>query len=220
MGSTVDFTKRQKGHLKSTEDYPFQKSLRKDPENFYWIASEDDGLDTRDEEQYYLDFYHGTRECYNLNPKAAVPPSALGKGGPGHHLHGKKQDPEHVARRTTHCVGETNPAYGKRWWNDGQGNYALSVNCPGGRWVLGGRGHEEGKFTGENNPMFGRSKELAPCFGMKWFNNGVDLVKAFDCPGEGWVGGRGHWYNNGSDQKFSVAPPGEGWVRGRIKRSK
>ena len=220
VGSTVDFIKRQKGHLNSNEDYPFQNSLRKDPKKFFWIVSEDDGLDTRDEEQYYLDFYHGTAWCYNLNPEAAVPPSALGKRGPGHHLHGKKQDPEYVARRTAHCVGETNPAYGKRWWNDGSDNYVLSVECPGESWVLGARGHTKGKFAGENNPMFGKSKELAPCFGMKWFNNGIDLVKTLECPGKGWVEGRGHWYNNGSEQKFSVAPPGEGWVRGRIKRSK
>ena len=220
VGSTVDFSGRQKGHLQSKEDYPFQNSLRKNPENFYWIVSEDDGLETRDEEQYYLDFYHGTTGCYNLNPKATVPPSALGKGGPDHHLHGKKQDPEHVARRTAHCAGETNPAYGKSWWNDGKENYVLSRECPGEGWVLGARGHEVGRFAGENNPMFGMSGELSPCKGMKWFNNGVELVKRMECPGEGWIEGRGHWYNNGEDQKFSVQSPGKDWTPGRLRRNK
>jgi len=220
VGSTTDFAGRQRGHLKSKEDYPFQNALRKNPDNFYWIASEDDGMETREEEQYYLDFYHGSAWCYNLNPNAAVPPSALGTGGPDHHLYGKKQDSEYIARRTAHCAGETNPAYGKRWWNYDNTNYILSTECPGEGWVLGGRRHDEGKFAGEKNPMFGKSKELAPCFGMRWFNNGVDLVKTFERPGEGWVEGRGHWFNNGSEQKFSVALPGEGWVRGRIKRSK
>ena len=220
MGSTVDFTSRQKGHLNSNEDYPFQNSLRKDPENFYWIVSEDDELDTRDEEQYYLDFYHGTVWCYNLNPKAAVPPSQLGKGGPGHHLHGKKQDPEYVARRTAHCAGETNPVYGKRWWNDGYGNYTLSQECPGEGWVLGARGHEPGKFAGESNPMYGKSGELSPVHGSKWFNNGVELKKTFEKPGEDWVEGRGHWFNKGDEEKFSLTPPDENWVRGRLKRDK
>jgi hypothetical protein len=220
VGSTKNFMVRQKGHLTSTEDYPFQNSLRRNPENFYWIVSEDDGLETREEEQYYLDFYHSTEWCYNLNPKAECPPSAKGTGGPGHHLHGKKQDPEYIARRTAHCAGETNPAYGKKWWNDGNGNYVFAFESPGGGWVLGARGHEKGKFAGKNNPMYGRSKDLAPCYGMRWFNDGINLVKAFESPGEGWKEGRGHWYNNGEHQTFSVSSPGEGWVRGRLKRNK
>jgi hypothetical protein len=194
VGSTVDFTKRQKSHLKSNEDYPFQNSLRKDPNNFYWIVGEDDGLVTRDEEQCYLDFYHGTTWCYNLNPKAAVSPSPLGKGGPGHHLHGRKQDPEHIARRTAHCSGETNPVYGKQWWNDGNDNYALSVESPGEGWTLGGKGLKE-PLSGEKNPMYGMSGELSPCYGTKWYNDQV------------------------TEKKFK-SDPGKGWVRGRIKRNK
>ena len=219
VGSTVDFTSRQKGHLNSNKDYPFQNSLRKDPENFYWIVSEDDELDTRDEEQYYLDFYHGTVWCYNLNPEATVPPSALGKGGPGHHLYGKVWDPEVIARRTAHCAGETNPAYGKRWWNNGEGNYVLEEECPGEGWVLGGKGLKT-PMPGDKNPMYGKSGELSPVHGSKWFNNGVELKKTFEKPGEDWVEGRGHWFNNGDEEKFSLTPPDENWVRGRLKRDK
>ena len=194
VGSTTDFTKRQKGHLNSNEDYPFQNSLRKDPENFYWIVSEDDELETRNEEQYYLDFYHGTVWCYNLNPKAEVPPSALGTGGPDHHLYGKVWDAEVIARRTAHCAGETNPAYGKRWWNDGKGNYVLEAECPGEGWTLGGRGLKA-PLAGENNPMYGKSGELSPSFGTRWFNNGT------------------------SEKKFKSNPGGD-WTLGRLKRSK
>ena len=79
VGSTKDFAGRQKRHLLSKEDYPFQNSLRKSPENFYWIVSEDDGLETRDEEQYYLDFYHGTMWCYNISSSASVPPPPRGR---------------------------------------------------------------------------------------------------------------------------------------------
>jgi hypothetical protein len=194
VGSTTDFAGRQRGHLKSKEDYPFQNALRKNPDNFYWIASEDDGMETREEEQYYLDFYHGSPLCYNLNPSAVVPPSALGKGGPDHHLSGKRQDPEHIARRTAHCAGETNPAYGKRWWNDGNENYLLSEKCPREGWVLGGKGLKE-PLGGEKNPMYGMSGELSPCFGTKWYNDGV------------------------VEKKFKL-DPGEGWTPGRLKRSK
>ena len=70
VGSTVDFKERCKKHHRNKGDLAFHRSLRKDPENFYWIVSEDDGLEARGEEQYYLDFYHGTAWCYNLRPSA------------------------------------------------------------------------------------------------------------------------------------------------------
>jgi hypothetical protein len=78
VGSTTDFGRRCKQHHNSDENPEFHRALRKDPANFYWIVSEDDGLGTRDEEQYYLDFYHGTPWCYNLNPSASAPPSRKG----------------------------------------------------------------------------------------------------------------------------------------------
>ena len=33
--------------------------------------------------------------------------------------------------------GEKNPCYGKRWWNDGNDNCKLSLECPGEKWSLG-----------------------------------------------------------------------------------
>jgi len=102
VGSTIDFSQRCKEHHRGKGDLEFQRSLRKNPENFYWIVSEDDGLETRDEEQYYLDFYHGTVWCYNHNPSASAPPSPKGRTwewsedkkqgitGCGNHRYGKK----------------------------------------------------------------------------------------------------------------------------------
>ena len=34
-------------------------------------------------------------------------------------------------------LGEKNPCYGKRWWNDGNDNCKLSLECPGEEWSLG-----------------------------------------------------------------------------------
>ena len=220
VGSALDFPSRQKSHLNSKDDYPFQNSLRKNPDNFFWLVSEEDGLDTRNEEQFYLDFYHGTVWCYNLNPSASAPPSALGAGGPGHHLHGTKQTAEHIEKRIAHQIGEGNHAYGKHWWNNGEGDYVLSHECPGDGWTLGGRGPEPGSMSGEKNPMFGASGELSPCFGTHWYNNGVEVVKTHEKPGEEWVEGRGHWFSNGVNETFSLQPPDEDWVRGRLKRAK
>jgi group I intron endonuclease len=78
VGSAKDFKRRQKQHLGCKEDYPFYRALSKEPDNFFWLVSEDDGEENRIEEQFYLDFYHGTDWCYNLNPKAECPPSRKG----------------------------------------------------------------------------------------------------------------------------------------------
>ncbi len=78
VGSTTDFERRYGQHLKSEDNPEFHNSLRKDPSNFFWLISEDDGLDTREEEQFYLNFYFGTQWCYNLNPSANSPPNRKG----------------------------------------------------------------------------------------------------------------------------------------------
>ena len=99
VGSTTDFERRCKEHHAEKGNLEFQRSLRKDPENFYWIVGDDDGLTDRSEEQYYLDFYHGTAWCYNHNPSASAPPSPKGRTW--------KQRPEKIRR------GENHPHYGK-----------------------------------------------------------------------------------------------------------
>jgi hypothetical protein len=77
VGSTTSIENRIKGHKKG-KDYPFQNALVKRPETFFWVWGEDN-LDSREEEQFYLDFYFGSRWCYNLNPMASVPPSWKGR---------------------------------------------------------------------------------------------------------------------------------------------
>jgi len=85
VGSTKDFKRRQKQHLQSKGNLPFHNALRSDPSNFFWLVSSEDGLDTREEEQYYLDFYCGTMWCYNISPNAdgglCSSPEQLSKAG-------------------------------------------------------------------------------------------------------------------------------------------
>ena len=113
VGSTVDFSRRYKEHRQGKGDLEFQRSLRKNPENFYWIVGLEDHLEDRSEEQYYLDFYCGSVWCYNHNPQASAPPSQLGKGGPGHHLYGTKLSEERKQAIKERNLGELNPFYGK-----------------------------------------------------------------------------------------------------------
>ena len=73
VGSTKNFDRRWRGHHKNTDNLPFQNALRDRPESFYWVHTDDDGLDTREEEQFYLDFYYGTPWCYNVSPSTDLP---------------------------------------------------------------------------------------------------------------------------------------------------
>jgi hypothetical protein len=79
VGSTTDFERRLSQHMTRDMNPEFNRALQKNPSEFYWIVSEDDGFNDRSEEQYYLDFYCGSVWCYNINPNAAEPPSQRGK---------------------------------------------------------------------------------------------------------------------------------------------
>ena len=176
VGSAQDFVRRCREHHGTKNENPlFHRALHKNPENFYWIVGEDDGLETRDEEQYYLDFYHGTVWCVNHNPNASEPPSQAGT----------------------------------KWWNNGIEQVKV-FECPGERWVEGRLG----------------------C----WWNNGTENRFGVESPAGDWVPGRVQiprtaerqgisgkgnvWWNNGMTSTRAKTCPGEGWVRGRIKRSK
>ena len=178
VGSTTDFERRCREHHNSDMNPEFHRALCKDPENFYWIAGDDDGLNDRSEEQYYLDFYYGTAWCYNSNPSATEPPSQEGT-----------------------C-----------WWNNGIEQVKV-FECPGEGWVRGRLG--------------------------KWWNNGIKNRFGVTPPGgddDDWVPGRiptevtaqrlgaeskgKVWWTNGEQEVRQRANPGEGWVRGRLKRSK
>ena len=83
IGSTNNFEKRKKGHLKSKESYPFQNALRKNPGAFEWEVWEDNSNEPI-LEQALLDMWYGKECCYNINPSAQHPPrnpEALRRGG-------------------------------------------------------------------------------------------------------------------------------------------
>lgn len=74
IGSTLNFERRKKEHLRSTEIYPFQNALRKNPSAFEWEVWSDD-YDEPILEQALLDMWYGKECCYNLNPQAIRPPA-------------------------------------------------------------------------------------------------------------------------------------------------
>ncbi len=121
VGSTNDFNRRCKEHHAEKGNLEFQRSLRKNPENFYWVQGVDDGLDDRSEEQYMLDFYCGTVWCYNHNPSASAPPSPKGRSWTP------------SQREKLNREGENNPMFGKTPWNfnlPSDMNPMTGVKCP------------------------------------------------------------------------------------------
>jgi hypothetical protein len=170
VGSTTDFERRCREHYNSDMNPEFHSALRKNPENFYWIVSDDDGLDTREEEQYYLDFYHGTMWCYNSNPNAAEPPSQEGSSWWNNGV-------EQVKVFESPGDGWVPGRLGK-WWNDGTEN-KFGVNPPGEGWIAG---RIQIQKTAERQSLSGT--------GNVWWTDGIAETRAKECPGGSWVRGR------------------------------
>ena len=111
VGSTTDFERRCKEHHRTDMNPEFNRALKKNPENFYWIQGVDDGLDDRSEEQYYLDFYHGTVWCYNYSSGAEHPGAEVCRKG------GKTTAEKHPdllsenGRKVGQMVKDTNPGH-------------------------------------------------------------------------------------------------------------
>lgn len=78
IGSTHNFERRKREHLKSKENLPFQNALRKNTEDFVWEVWEDD-CDHPILEQALLDMWVGKEWCYNINSSAIHPPSPRGR---------------------------------------------------------------------------------------------------------------------------------------------
>ena len=77
IGSTKNFNKRKQEHLNSSEEFHFQRALRRNPETFVWETYEDD-LEDPILEQALLDTWYGKSQCYNMSPYASRPPSRKG----------------------------------------------------------------------------------------------------------------------------------------------
>ena len=111
IGSTINFQKRKQEHLGCKSPYPFQRSLRKNPEDWVWETWEDDE-DERELEQLLLDLLWGTDGCLNLGTDATAPkkglkqtPETKAKIGAKHK--GKKYGPETRAKISAATKGHS-----------------------------------------------------------------------------------------------------------------
>jgi hypothetical protein len=144
IGSTNNFTDRKKRHSKSKVNYPFQNSLRKDPDKFTWELWSDEYEDPI-LEQALLDMFFGTGQCYNLSSKAT---------GFGIELCSRKGKDHPM-------FGKPSPNKDKVWWVNGNDEEVMSFLSPGVNWIRGrSKAHAEktsksliGKLLGEKHPQ-------------------------------------------------------------------
>ena len=194
IGSTVDFDQRWQQHMTATCNYPFQNALRNNPNNFFVLVSEDDGLKTREEEQFYLDFYHGSKHCYNISKDASAP------------MQGRTHSEE--TKKKISRPGEKNPNYGNRWkWEWSETQSRAVENRPKGEdhhWSRNNR-----NMSGENNTFYGHTHTQE----SKEKNRQAHLGENSSVYGTLW------WVNEQGENKRQKDSPGPEWQPNRKWRN-
>ena len=183
VGSTVDFNRRWEEHLQSPANYPFQNSLRNNPENFFVLVSEDDGSDARDEEQFYLDFYYGSTWCYNISANATAP------------MAGRNHTKETIQKLKQFTMTDEMIQKRRETWAVNYGGHPSTGKE--GYWRGKKRPGHSQKMSGEGNPMFGVKSTGSdnPAFGKRWWVS-IAGETSFqeNSPGIEWQSGR-KWRN-------------------------
>jgi len=193
IGSTVDFDRRWKDHMSSPRNYPFQNALRNNPDNFFVLVSEDDGLKTREEEQFYLDFYHGSEHCYNISKDASAP------------MQGRTHNEETIKKMKGRSFTEDMVEKRKDTWiknygghpSAGKEGYWKGKTRPDHSEKMSGEGNPMHgvSLSGESNPMYGTKGELCPTYNTTWWvNEQGENKRQKDSPGPEWQPNR-KWKN-------------------------
>ena len=137
IGSTTNFERRKKQHLRSKRNYPFQNALRNNPDAFEWEVWSDDS-DEPVLEQALLDMWFGKECCYNLSPIAELPSGTTGRIWWKNELTQEQtlcfEKPEGEGWKPG-MLQKTNK--GKSWWVNKHGEEQMSDTCPGSGWEPG-----------------------------------------------------------------------------------
>jgi hypothetical protein len=99
-----------------------------------------------------------------------------------------KSLPEETKRKQSEVKrGKNNPNYGKKGKDNPHYGKIHSEETKRKQSEV-----KKGKYAGENNPNYGKRGEDNCVYGTKWWNDGKGNCKrSIECPGEGWVSGRG-----------------------------
>lgn len=210
IGQSIDRLTRWKQHkrnAKKRSDTYFYRALREFGEknfSFSVILETSEKLDYY--EKLYIKLYHSNDKDFGYN---------LTEGG---QLHGWKEFNERVKN------GEkTHPMKNHNWTDEQRKNMSQSRK---GKYK--GEDHYLSKMTNKEKIDFVKSK--CGTFTALWWNNGVEQIRSFECPGEGWVRGQciknsswgcskgTHWYNNGKVSIRSKVCP-KGFTMCKLKRN-
>jgi hypothetical protein len=115
-----------------------------------------------------------------------------------------------------------------KWWYKEE-KTKFCEKCPGEGWKQGRPGINVGrKFSQETKNKIGLKnkgniasndlKENRRRRGQEsfWWNDGKGNKFCKECPGEGWIRGRGTYWNNNEKETISVISPGPEWKKGRL----
>lgn len=201
IGSTIDFKRRKKEHLRTKFSSPFHNALHKNPEAFEWEIIEDD-CEEPVLEQALLDMWFGTEQCYNLSQFSNRPPVYP----PGEHPNcGRTPTEKELKERSKRNSGEGNPMFGRkhteeakeknRQANSGENHPMFGKKRPDvtqrNKERTGEKRPNVAKsLSGEGNPMFEKIGEKHHHFGKKrWVNAQGERMFSEEAPGEGWQRG-------------------------------
>ena len=191
IGSSTNFERRKQQHLDSTESYPFQNALRKNPEAFEWEVWQDDS-ENRELEQALLDIWFGKEQCYNLNSVASAPPS----------WKGKKHTPKAKKLQSESKKGERNPAKRpevRKKMSDSHTGVPLSDSTRAAMSAAGkGR-----KKTEEHKQKIKESN-----LGQTRSDEAKDNMRRAHI-------GKKMWVNEQGERKYQAESPGPEWQNGR-----
>jgi hypothetical protein len=176
-------TDRPYSHLKRSNNKNLRRAVKKRFQDFFVVVGENDGLSSREEEQFYLDFYHGTMWCYNTSPTASGNPKAI-----------RDYNDKVSAGLFPHSRPGTNGSWQKEVnqlrVSSGTHNF-LSENVDPDVEVR--RLESVRKVMTENNPMKSekvRDKISLAQTGMKyWVNESGELKRQREQPGPEWQRG-------------------------------
>ena len=221
IGSSKNFDQRKTTHLRSKDPYPFQRALVKNPDAFVWEVYEDDSNDPI-LEQALLDQWFGKEQCYNLNPKASLPPNLTGHVFSEVTLRKRSQS---RMGNNYELIGDKHPLYGKS--HSDEAKAANREKHLGSFWVNDGT-VEKTLTEGSSIPDgFVKGRLFTISSYPWWVNESGETTRSLENPGPCWKPGRkwpveqpvpsrGYWWVNFLGETCrSKVNPGEEWKRGR-----
>jgi hypothetical protein len=123
-------------------------------------------------------------------------------------------------------IGNTNAAGNKGKPKSSSHKRKISEALKGKKKSEEQKSKQSAVMKGRTHPDDVKKKRAKSMTGLKWWHKGTEKTRSKDCPGPGWIQGRGkiykrkdttgyRWWNNGTDIVRSPECPGQGWVIGR-----